>query len=401
MDIDLLNKLLENSTFLIDGCNIEYKRYFLKEIDFNQKLIGIIGARGVGKTTAILQYLKELEISYNKKLYISADMIEISDISLFEIAKIFSQYGGELLAIDEIHKKPNFEIDLKNIYDRLNIKVIFSGSSAIKLEHSKADLSRRALIYKAKNLSFREFLELKLKREFKSLTLEDILNNHTDIATILTKEFKPFEYLKEYTQKGGYYPFYFEDEKNYLKRLESTINTVIEVDLPSIFSMKYENVINLKKLVKLLCSSNPYELNITELSKKIAISRDKLYRYIYYLNLGSIFLSIYSKTRGDSIFTKPSKLYLNNPNLYYAYCKDTKIGTIRENFFANIFIDKFDINYSQIGDFIVENRYIFEIGGKKKSFKQIESIKNSYVVADGIEIGFGNKIPLWLFGFLY
>ncbi len=400
MDDALLNELLENSTLLINSNNIAYERYFLKKIDFDQKLIGIIGARGVGKTTAILQYLKKLDVGFDKKLYISADMIEISDISLFEIAKAFQRFGGRVLAIDEIHKNPHFEKDLKNIYDRLDLKVIFSGSSAIQLEHAKADLSRRATLYKVKNLSFREFLELELDSSLDAFTLEEIVQNHTEIAADLTKGFKPFEHLKVYL-KSGYYPFYFEDKTHYLMKLESTINTVIEVDLPSIFDMKYESIINLKKLVKLICSANPYELNISALSKKIGIPRDKLYRYIHYLNVGSVFLSVYPRTKGDSIFTKPSKLYLYNPNLYAAYCKTVQKGTIRESFFANALVDIFDIHYSKAGDFLVDERYTFEIGGKNKSFNQIKDLPDSYIVADDIEIGFGNKIPLWLFGFLY
>ena len=398
--MDILENLLENSTRLISTCSTQYERYFLKDIDFNQKLIGLIGARGVGKTTAILQYLKKNSLPFYKKLYISADMIEISDLSLFVIAKEFEKYGGEVLAIDEIHKNRNFEIELKNIYDRLNLKVIFSGSSAIKIEHSKADLSRRALIYYAKSLSFREFLELKLGRDFDSYSLEEITQNHTQISASLIQEFKPLEHFREYLQKGCY-PFYFEDKARYLHRLERTINVVVEVDLSSIFSMKYNNIVNLKKLVKLLCSSNPYELNITQLSKKIGITRDKLYLYIHYLSLGSIFLPIHQKTKGDSIFSKPSKLYLSNPNLYYAYCKDAKIGTIRESFFVNTLSSIYEINYSKIGDFLIDDRYIIEIGGKNKGFKQIKDISNSFVVADEIEIGFGAKIPLWLFGFLY
>ena len=400
MGENLLDLLLENSTRLINGCDIAYMRYFLKEIDFSQKLVGVLGARGVGKTTAMFQYLRNLDLPFDKKLYISADMIEIADVSLFEIAKTFQQFGGEVLAIDEIHKNLDFEKELKNIYDRLDLKVVFSGSSALKLEHSKADLSRRAVVYRVKNLSFREFLELKLGRSFDVCPLEEIIRNHTRIAADLTREFRPFEFFKEYLQTGCY-PFCFEDPKHYPIRLENTINTVIEVDLPSIFAMKYENIINLKKLVKLLCRSNPYELNISALSKKISIPRDKLYRYIHYLNLGSIFLSIYPKTKGDSIFTKPSKLYLYNPNLYHAYCPDAQRGTIRESFFANAFVDRYDIHFSKVGDFIVEDTYLFEIGGKSKSFRQIKDIPDSYIAADDIEVGFGNRIPLWLFGFLY
>ncbi len=398
---DLLELLIENSTRLITNCEISYERYFSKTIDFNQKLIGIIGARGVGKTTALLQYLKKLkDISFDKKLYISADMIEISDISLFEIAKYFELYGGKVLVIDEIHKNRNFEIELKNIYDRLKLKVIFSGSSALKLEHSKADLSRRAIIYKVQGLSYREFLELKLIKTFPHYTLDEIISNHIEISAKLIKDFKPLEHFKEYLQKG-YYPFYFEDPKNYKDRLETIINTVIEVDLPSIFSMKYENIINLKKLVKLICFSEPYTINMSELSKKIGINRDRLYLYIEYLTKGSIFLSLKAKSRGNGIFAKPVKLYLHNPNLYYTYCKNAKKGTIRESFFLNIVGLNYDISYPKQGDFLADEKYIFEIGEKNKSFTRIKEIPNSFIAADDIEIGFKNKIPLWLFGFLY
>jgi predicted AAA+ superfamily ATPase len=397
---DILDILLENSTRLITGCACDYKRYFAKSIDFEQKMVGIIGARGVGKTTAILQHFKEIKLPFNQKLYISADMIEIADMSLFEIAKLFELYGGKIVAIDEIHKRKNFEIELKNIYDRLDLNVIFSGSSAIKLEHSKADLSRRATMYQVQGLSYREFLELKLGISLPTYTLETLTQNHTDIAVSLLELFKPLEHFKEYL-RVGYYPFYFDDSRHYLDKLENTINTVIEVDLPSIFSLKYENTANLKKLVKMLCFSEPYTINISELSKKIGIQRDRLYLYIEYLSRGSIFLPIRAKSRGDGIFVKPAKLYLHNANLYHAYCKGAKKGTIREVFFANSISQQHEILHTKIGDFSVDEKYIFEIGGKNKSFKQIKDIENSFVAADDLEIGFGNKIPLWLFGFLY
>ena len=397
---EILELLIENSTRLITGCEREYRRYFAQSIDFEQKMLGIVGARGVGKTTAILQHLKTLDLSFAQKLYISADMIEIADMGLFEIAKTFERYGGKILAIDEIHKRRHFETDLKNIYDRLKLQVIFSGSSALKLEHSKADLSRRASLYRVQGLSYREFLELKLAKSLPRYSLEEILRNHTDIAASLLDEFKPLEHFGEYL-KYGYYPFYFEEKKHYLDKLETTINTVIEVDLPSIFSLKYENVTNLKKLVKLLCSSEPYTINISELSKKIGISRDRLYLYIDYLGRGAIFLPIPAKSKGDGIFVKPAKLYLHNANLYHAYCIQAKKGTVREAFFANTVSLEHEIVHAQTGDFLVNDRYVFEIGGKNKGYKQIKDIADSFVAADDIEVGFGNKIPLWLFGFLY
>ncbi len=397
---NLLDLLVENSTRLITCCDIVYRRGFLESIDFSQKMIGLIGARGVGKTTAILQHLQTLDLPFEKKLYISADMIEIADMSLFEIARFYEKHGGEVLAIDEIHKAKEFERELKNIYDRLNLQIIFSGSSALRLEHAKADLSRRALIYRVQGLSYREFLEIKLGLSLENYPLETLLENHVQIASSLFREFKPLEHFGEYL-RSGYYPFYFEDKRRYLQRLESTINVIIEVDLPAVFSVKYDNIVALRKLVKLLCLSDPYKLNISELSKKIGIPRDRLYRYLDYLSAGSILLPIHPKARGERIFAKPAKLYLHNPNLYHAYCREARTGTIRECFFASSLKLHHTLYDSDKGDFLVDEKYIFEIGGKKKGFGQIKDIPDSYVVADDIEIGYGGKIPLWLFGFLY
>ena len=380
--------------------NIDYKRYFFNIVDFNENLIGLIGARGIGKTTFLLQYLSSLDISHYKKLYFSVDSIITSNIKLFDIAEDFYNIGGKVLVIDEIHKYKDFEIELKEIYDFLDLKVIFSGSSAIKLEHSKADLSRRAILYRLKGLSFREFLELKLQLKVHSYKLEEILSSHYDIAKEITTKIKPLEYFKEYL-KIGYYPFYFQNSTNYCLKLEEIINAVIESDLPIIFNIEPSNIIKLKQLVAYICASKPYQLNLTTLSKKIGINRKTLYLYIHYLYLWKIFNKLQAKQKGDDIFSKPSKLYLNNPNLNYCYCQNQEIGSIREQFFINQLEVYHNINYSKVGDFLVDEKYIFEIGGKNKSFNQIKDIDNSFVVADDIEIGFKNKIPLWLFGFLY
>ncbi len=378
--------------------DFKYKRYLHGKIDFTQKLIGIIGARGSGKTTFLLQYLKEHKLPYSKKLYFSADSISLD--SLFDIAYTFSRSGGKLLIIDEIHKYINFEIELKKIYDMLDLQVIFSGSSALKLDHSKGDLSRRAIIYHMKGLSFKEFVELKTNKKLKTYSLEDILINHEDIAYEIVSQFKPFEYWDEYI-KYGYYPFYFDNNDTYPVRLKETINTVVEVDIPSIFAIDYDKIINLKKLIELVCLSNPFKINIKELSSKIA-TKDyaTLYRYMEYLKRAKIFNLLRSKSKGDSILTKPEKLYLANTNLHFAYCNNSEKGTIREVFFMSMFDDK-RLETSKNGDFIIDDKYTIEVGGKNKSFKQIKDIPNSYVVADDIEIGSANKIPLWLFGFIY
>jgi len=377
--------------------DFEYRRYIHKIVDFEDRLIGVIGARGVGKTTFLLQYLSSHPLSIEKKLYFSADALDME--SLFDIAYEFYKVGGELLIIDEIHKSKNFEKELKKIYDMLKLQVIFSGSSALQLDHAKGDLSRRAILYTMRGLSFREFIEIKKGITLPSFSLENIVTNHTQIAQQLLKEIKPYEYWREYLT-SGYYPFYFESPQSCPLRLKETINTVIEVDIPSIFPIEYEKIINLKKLVRLVCESQPFQVNIKELSTNIGIKDyQTLYRYLEYLKRGKIVNLIRSKSRGDTIFSKPQKLYLANTNLHYSYCNNAHIGTIREVFLMSM-LDE-DLEIPTKGDFRVDEKYLFEIGGKNKSFKQIRDIPNSFVVADDIEIGFGEKIPLWLFGFLY
>ena len=398
---EMLEKLFKKYQYINKKIlTINYKRYFFDIVDFNEKLIGIVGARGVGKTTFLLQYLESLEIADDKKLYFSVDSIMGADETLFDIAEDFSNLGGKVLVIDEIHKYKNFEIELKEIYDFLDIQVIFSGSSAIVLEHKKADLSRRAVLYRVKGLSFREFLELKLGKKLETYTLSEILKNHMKLASDISKNIKPLEYFSEYL-KFGYYPFYFETPNTYYLKLEETVNVVIESDLPMIYNIEPSNIMKLKQLVAYICNSKPYELNLTNLSSKIGINRKTLYLYIHYLTVGDIFMKVLPKTKGDTVFSKPSKLYLNNTNLNYAYCDNQERGTLRESFFVNQLDKNYKIEYSKIGDFLLDDKFMVEIGGKNKSFKQIKDVENSFVIADDIEGGFGNKIPLWLFGFLY
>jgi len=395
-----LDELRAYQRKLFEKNNFTYKRYFHKTINLDKKLVGIVGARGVGKTTYLIQYLRELKLPFDKKLYISADIITIP--SLFEVANSFSKEEGEVLIIDEIHKYKNFEIELKKIYDLLDIRVVFSGSSALKIDNSKADLSRRARLYDVYGLSFREFIELKKSITLPSFELEDILTNHINISYELLQKFNLTLLFREYL-KSGYYPFYFEDKEDYLLRLNETINTVIEVDIPSIFPIDYSSVQNLKKLVRLICESHPYTPNIKELLSKMDMGDNYkgLYRFLEYLHRAKIFAILKPNTKGDNIFIKPDKIYLNNTNLHYAYCSHSNIGTLREVFIASMLSQNHTIQTAKKGDLLVDDKYILEIGGKHKGYKQIKNLPNSFIIADDIEIGSGNKIPLWLFGFLY
>ena len=395
----MLKELKEYQRQLFAKIDYTYNRYFY-DLNLDKKLVGILGARGVGKTTFLLHYLKNHDLPFSKKLYISADIVTLP--SLFEVAQAFAKEEGEILVIDEIHKYKNFEIELKKIYDILDLKVIFSGSSALKIDNAKSDLSRRAIVYEVEGMSFREFVEMSKDIKLPVFTLEQILKNHEDIAYELLQKFNLTLLFREYLQ-SGYYPFYFEDKEDYLIKLNGTLNTVIEVDIPSIFPIEYDSIQNLKKLIRLICQSAPYTPNMKELMAKMDMKDNykSLYRFLEYLNRAKILTILRAKTKGDNIFSKPDKIYLNNTNLHHSYCTSQSIGTIREVFFSSMLKVLHSIQVAQKGDFLVDNKYTFEVGGKNKSFKQIANLPNSFVISDDIEIGFGNKIPLWLFGFLY
>ena len=389
---------------LLKNVNTTHKRYFYDELKKDEKLLAIIGARGVGKTTALLQYLKESEIPINEKLYVSADWIDGE--SLFEIAETLYKENGKLLIIDEIHKYPNFEKELKIIYDILDLRVIVSGSSAISINHAKADLSRRMLIKEVKGMSFREFLKFKYGIETKKVSLNELLKNHVNIAyEILEKIDKPsiIPDFKEYLEIG-YYPFYFqnEDKVSYLLKLKETINIVLEVDIPAVSNIKFTTIRKFKKLIEYICTSYPFKPNMQELLIKMDMPKtaySEIYEYLELLQKAKIIRLIKSANKKDAILTKPEKIYLNNTNLYFCYCETQEIGTLREVFFASM-LENYQIYAPKQGDFLI-NEYTFEVGGKNKTKKQIKDLKNAYLVVNDIEIGSGNKIPLWLFGFLY
>ena len=400
----MLNRFRTFQNALLKKIDTSKKRYFFNELKNDEKLLAILGARGVGKTTALLQYLIELPLSFNEKLYISADWI--NGERLFDIAKAFYKEEGKLLIIDEIHKYPNFEKELKMIYDILDIRVIVSGSSALSINHSKADLSRRMLLKEVKGMSFREFLNFKYRLDLKSVSFEEIIDNYINIAYEILNQIKKPSILpnfKEYLEIG-YYPFFFqnEDKASYLLKLKETINVVLEVDIPAVSNIKFNTIRKFKKLIEYICTSHPFKPNMQELLSKIDMPKTayaEAYNYLELLQKAKVLRLIKSANKKDAILTKPEKIYLNNTNLHFCYCDTQEIGSIRKVFFTSMF-DNYKIYAPKKGDFMV-NGYIFEIGGKNKTNKQIKEIENSFVVQDDIEIGSNRVIPLWLFGFLY
>jgi predicted AAA+ superfamily ATPase len=397
----MLAKLKKYQKRIERSFNSEYKRYLFKEIDFEDKMIAIFGARGVGKTTILFQYLKELQAADRNALYMSLDYPFLSAVDLIDIVEEFVEEGGEYLLLDEIHRYNNFGSYLKTIYDLYDIKVIFTGSSAVSILNAKSDLSRRVTLYNLNGFSFREYLELKFNVSLEHLTLEEILDNHIEISQSISK--LNFDVLKEFKHylKTGYYPFYFDKQNSYYQSLLNTINLTIDIDLTSIGLIEQKYTYKLKKLLEVICESKPFEVNYTTIAAAAEISRAKLYDYVTYLDEGQMLLLVDAATKGVKKLSKPAKIYLNNTNLLYAYCETSEIGTVRETFFANQIKCKNQLNIAKQGDFLVNNKYLFEIGGKNKSFKQIKNINESYIVSDDIEIGYESRLPLYLFGFLY
>ncbi len=404
-----LQILFEEQTKLLHKVNLDKKRYLYSKINWSLKSIGILGQRGLGKTTMMLQHIKENFTEKNSALYVSLDNPYMQSVSLFEFAKFFEQHGGEVLFVDEVHKYEDWSTHIKNIYDTLELKVVFSGSSILQISQQNSDLSRRSIIYTLENLSFREYLELLDIYRFESFTLENILENHIPIAQTIVEHIKPLMHFKEYLQYGAY-PFILEDKEVYHQKIIQMINLILETDLPHINHIDISQIAKLKKLLYLLATNVPFIPNITDIAKATNISRPKVYDYLEYLERAKVINSIKSKEKGYNIMAKPEKLFMQNTNISYAITASLDTGSAREAFFVNqiknalfsqtrLIDDR--IFSAKKGDFLVNDKYTFEVGGKNKDFSQIKDIKNSYLALDDIEVGYGAKIPLWLFGFLY
>ena len=399
---NILNNLNRLSYIKLNKKLPKYKRFLFAEIlTSKDKIVGIYGSRGVGKTTLMLQVARELQLSYDELIYISCDHPLLQGVSLFDLVDYFYSLGGKCMIIDEIHEAKDFEQQLKSVYDFFDIKIIFSGSSAIQL--TNPSFARRYAMKRLPVLSFREFLELKFSYSLKSYSIEDILENHKSLTYEILdtlQDKKVLKYFKEYIKQGAY-PFYFESNKPYFQKIVDSINTILHTDIALLYNVSSDKIAVLKKLLATICVSKPLELSIEKLSQTVGVSRATLYKYIEYLHRAELLRHITYEAKRFKNIQKPDKLYLSNTNLCDALCIESDIGSKREIFFANQLSHAHSIYYVERGDFLVNEKYTVEIGGKNKSFKQIQDIPNSFVVADNMEIGFKNKIPLWLFGFLY
>lgn len=386
--------------------NVEqtYVRDYFSTIDWNAKLSCLCGPKGVGKTTLMLQYIKSHYCSTPEKvLYASAENLYFARHTIVDLAENFVMMGGEHLFIDEIHKYPSWSREIKLIYDAFpELKMTFSGSSLLQILNPEADLSRRCIKYDIQGLSFREFLGLYRGINIPKFTLEDLLTRPHEVCSLVCSLCHPVPLFSEYLQVG-YYPYYKSSPDHYQELVSSSVSYVLEAELPALCSVEAYNVRKLRVLLGILSSNVPFQTDMTKLSTAMQATRNTVGLYLSNLAKAKIIRLLYSDAKSLKKMQKPDKIYLDNPNLLYALSEETvNIGTARETFVANQLSQSHLVEYGkETGDFKVDRKYTFEVGGHAKGYSQIANIPNSYILADDLETPVGNKLPLWSVGLLY
>lgn len=400
--------LRETQAILLNNKDTKFKRFLYEKINFQDRLIGIVGPRGVGKTTLLLQYLKLNHDKDEAALYVLADNIFFRQGDLFEFAREFHlKHGGKLLCIDEIHRYENWNQELKNIYDSLpDLKIIFSGSSSLNLIRGKYDLSRRALLYSLPGLSFREYLAFEKDIEIKALKLNDLFAHSYEISKKIAQNKYILKYFNDYL-KQGYYPFYKENPElhSYNSRILNTIDKAVYEDIGSFYNLKTQNLIIFKKILHFLCTIPPGEININKLANSLKHNNATISEYLEILKETSLIRFLPNNKTGHAMIRNAVKVFLDNSNIFHALNiaigHVLKTGTVRELFLLNQLQNAgYIATFTKNGDFEIDQKVI-EIGGRSKNFTQIRSTRNGYLALDDILIGERRKIPLYLFGFLY
>lgn len=392
-----------NSARLVSSVGMAHVRYLFTVIDWSSRMVCIKGARGVGKTTLMLQYIKSTFQSSEKAIYFSLDDLWFTENRLIDLAEYHYLHGGTHLFVDEVHRYPydNWAQELKNIYDRYpGLSIVFTGSSLLQIDSSVADLSRRCVFYTLQGLSFREFLKFEGKGDFPAISLEEILNGHVGISAVIASKTTIIPAFEDYLHHG-YYPFYKETVASYQLRLQQVITTILENDLPSVEKIEYISIKKMKRLLVIVSQMVPFTPNMTKVGESVEVTRQSAIRMFQLLERAALIIMLYSGKDNMQQLAKPEKVYLDNTNLMYALSSSADIGNIRETFFANQLKQGHEITFSGQGDFRIDDVYTFEVGGKTKTFEQIKGIDNSYLAIDNVEYGTGNRIPLWLFGFIY
>lgn len=400
-ELEDLEEIMRSYRNKLSAVGTTFHRGLYTKIDWDDRLIGIKGPRGSGKTTMLLQRIKENFEDKGQALYISLDSLWFASHNLMDLVDYHYTHGGTHLFIDEVHHLPYWQTLLKNVYDDFpTLHVVYTGSSMLRIDHSQGDLSRRQLVYHLPGLSFREYLEFEGIYKCEPPELEDLLKDHVKIAEEVCAKIKVLPEFEKYL-KQGYYPFYKEVKKGYAMRLQQVVNQVIENDYPNIDEVSMSTIRKTKKMLMLLAEKVPQTPVMTELYAQLDTDRNQGLKMMLALERGGLLGLLSSEAKSFKGLARPDKIFLNNPNLMYALTSKPEIGTVRETFFFNQLSQTQTVTFPKKGDFAVNGKYLFEVGGKNKSFEQIKDIENSFLAVDGIEVGYHNRIPLWVFGMMY
>lgn len=384
----------------ISKISLDYKRPLYHKINWKNRLIGIRGPKGVGKSTLILQHIKETFADRSKVLYVSMDNIWFSSNSIIDLVEYHYTHGGTHIFLDEVHKYRGWQDCIKNIYDDYpDLHIVYTGSSILNLKSGDGDLSRRLRSYEMTGLSFREYLAFEGALDYDTLELSDILKNHISIAADICAQIKVLPYFERYLT-SGYYPFYKEEGDGYLSRVQEVVTQTIDADIPAVEEVEYDTLQKLKKLLMILSVQVPFIPKMNELYQELGTNREQGLKLLNILEDAKLISMLKTPVKALKHLSAPDKLYLDNTNIMYALSGDVQIGTIRETFFMNQLSVAHEVSLPSKGDFKIDGKYLFEVGGRKKSFEQIKDEENSYLAIDSIETGNGSKIPLWLFGFI-
>jgi uncharacterized protein len=401
MEITEIQPLVEFYHSKLAQTSLVFKRYLYREINWDARIIGIRGERGVGKTTMLLQRIKEKYANPDDTIYISLDHYWFKTHALEDLVGFLYKRGISEFYIDEVHKYEGWSGILKTLYDQYSgLRIIYTGSSLLRLDDSSADMARRQTPYLLKGMSFREFLEYEKVLTVETVTLDELLGHHGEIAIEITSKTKILKEFNSYC-KYGFYPFHTDAGADFLTVLQNVVNLVIESDLPAVEKISYQTVDKCKKLLMIIAENVPFQPNIEKLASSMGTTRNTLLSLLYKLDEAEILELLTVELKNYKRLVNPEKIYLGNTNLMWAFSPSGNIGTLRETFFASQLSRSHIVQMPPKGDFLIDGKYLFEIGGNGKDFSQIAYLADSYLALDDIETGYGNRIPLWMFGLLY
>lgn len=402
MELSDIKPLIDTYHRKIMTTSLTFKRYLYSKINWNVRLLGIRGARGVGKTTLILQYIKENFNNIDDALYVSLDNLWFNSYKLEDLVEYLYSHGIKYIFLDDVHKYPNWAVVIKNFYDNYpNLNIVYTGSAMLAIDNSKTDLSRRQTLYTLNGMSFREYLEYEGVMQINPINLEDLLSNHVKLAMDICYNTVILKHFDDYLQKG-YYPYYKESGDDYHYRIGEVTNLIIESDLPSVEDVTFSTIQKTKKLLMVIAQNVPLKPNIAKLTTQLETTRDQCLKMLYILDRAQLLMLFGEKIKDYKHLTNPKKIYLNNSNLMCSLStSNISEGNKRETFFANQLNSIANVTIPKKGNFLVNSKFLFEVGGNSKTFDQIANIPDSYLAIADIETGSGNRIPLWMFGLLY